>query len=67
MKEHLEKIINGEKKWYQMVETDAVHGPVEIAPCIGIVKAKQKMKSGKATGPSEVIVEIIVASGKIGV
>ena len=27
----------------------------------------QKMKSGKATGPSEVSVEMIVASGKIKV
>ena len=27
----------------------------------------QKMKSEKATGPSEINVEIIVASGKIGV
>ena len=27
----------------------------------------QRMKSGKATGPSEVSVEMIVASGKIGV
>ena len=32
-----------------------------------VVKAMQKMKSGKATGPSEVSVEMIVASGEIGV
>ena len=32
-----------------------------------IVKAMQKMKSGKVTGPSEVSVEMIVASGEIGV
>ena len=31
-----------------------------------IVKAMQRMKSGKATGPSEVIVEMIIASGEIG-
>ena len=30
-----------------------------------IVEAMQKMKSGKATGPSEVSVEMIVASGEI--
>ena len=30
-----------------------------------IVKAMQKMKSEKATGPSEVSVEMIVASGEI--
>ena len=32
-----------------------------------IVEAMQKMKSGKATGPSEVSLEIIVASGEIGI
>ena len=32
-----------------------------------IVKVMQKMKSGKATGQSEVIVKIIVAIGEIGV
>ena len=32
-----------------------------------VVEAMQKMKSGKATGPSEVGVEMIVASSKIGV
>ena len=31
------------------------------------VEAMQNMKSGKATGPSEVSVEMIVASGEIGV
>ena len=30
-----------------------------------IVEAMQKMKSGKAIGPSEVSVEVIVASGEI--
>ena len=32
-----------------------------------IVEAMQKMKSGKATAPSKVNVEMIVASGKTGV
>ena len=32
-----------------------------------IVEAIQSMKSEKATGPSEVSVEMIVASGEIGV
>ena len=32
-----------------------------------IVEAIQSMKSGKATGTSEVSVEMIVATGKIGV
>ena len=32
-----------------------------------IVGAMKKMKSGKTTGPLEVSVEIIVASGEIGI
>ena len=56
------KIINKENKWNHMVETD-VEGPVEKVARNEIVQAMQKM----ATGPSEVSVEMIVASGKIGV
>ena len=48
------------------METDVVR-PVEKEPRNKFVEAMQKMKSGKATGPSEVSVEIIVASGNIGV
>ena len=50
-----------------MVETDLVEGPVEKVVCDEIVESIQSMKSGKATGPSEVSVEMIVASGEIGV
>ena len=66
-KEHMEKIINEENEWDHMVETDVVEGPVEKVARNEIVEAMQRMKSGKVTGPSEVSVEMIVASGKIGV
>ena len=66
-KEQMEKIMNEEKEWDHMVETDVVKGPVEKVVRNEIVEAMQKMKSGKAKGPSEVSVEMIVASGKIGV
>ena len=49
-----------------MVETDVVEGPVEKVARNKIVEAMQNMKSGKATGPSEVSVEMIVTSSKIG-
>ena len=49
-----------------MVETDVVKGPVEKVARNEIVEAMQKMKSGKATGPFEVSVKTIVASGEIG-
>ena len=65
-KEHMEKIMNEENEWDRMVENDLVE-PVEKVVRDEIVKAMQSMKSGKATGTSEVSVEMIVASGEIGV
>ena len=50
-----------------MVETDSVEGPVEKVARNEIVEAIQSMKSGKATGTSEVGVKMIAAIGKIGV
>ena len=64
---HLEKIMNEDNKWDHMVETDLVEGPVEKVARNDIVEAIQSMKSRKATGPSEVSVEMIIASGEIGV
>ena len=63
----MEKIVNEENKWNHMVETDVVEGPVEKVARNEIVEAMQKMKSGNATGLSEVSVEMIVASGEIEV
>ena len=60
----MEKIMNEENEWDLMVEIDVVEGPVEKVARNEIVEAMQRIKSGKATGPSEVSVEIIVASGE---
>ena len=49
------------------METDVVEGPVVKVAHNEIVEAMQKTKLGKATGPSEVSVGMIVASGEIGV
>ena len=66
-KEHMEKIMNQENEWDHMVEIDVIEGPVEKMARHEIVEAMQRMISGKATGTSEVSVEMIVASGEIGV
>ena len=63
----MQKIMNEEDEWDYMLETDLVEGPVEKVARNEIVEAMQRRKSGKATGPSEVSVEMIVASGEIGV
>ena len=66
-KEHMEKIMNKENEWDHIMETDVAEGLVEKVARNEIVEAMQRMKSGKATGPSQVSVEMIVASGEIGV
>ena len=66
-KEHMEKIMNEENEWDQIVDTDIVEGPAKRVAREEIVEAMQSMKSGKATGPSEVSVEMIRASGEVGI
>ena len=44
-----------------------VEGPVGGVTYEEVMKAKNKMKSGKAAGPSEVNIDMIMASGKFGV
>ena len=66
-KAHMERIMNEENEWDQNVEADLVEGPVERVSREEVVKAMGDMKAGKAAGPSEVSVEIIAASGEIGI
>ena len=66
MKEHIDKIMNGENKWDEMMETNAVEGSVKKLNCQEIAEAMQKTKSGKATRPVEESVKMITASGEIG-
>ena len=49
------------------MQADLVEGPVERVSREEVVKALGKMKAGKAAGPSEVSVEMIAASGEIGI
>ena len=63
----IEETCGGGMKRSRMVETDVVEGPVEKVARNEIVEAMKKMKSGKAAGTSEISVEMIVASGEIGV
>ena len=66
-KELMEKIMNENHEWDHMVETDVVEGPMEKVARNEIVEAIRRMKLGKVIGPFEVSVEMIVASGEIGV
>ena len=49
------------------MEADLVEGPVERVSQEEVVKGMGEMKVGKAAGPSEVSVEMIAASGEIGI
>ena len=66
-KEHMKKSLNVENEWDQMAEADMVDGPEEGVTCEEVMKAMNKMKLGKAAGPSEVNVDMTMASGKFGV
>ena len=65
-KEHMERIMN-EEKWDQNVKAELVEGPVERLSREEVVKAIREMKAGKAAEPLEVSVEMIAASGEIGI
>ena len=54
-KEHVENILNDENKLDHMAETNVVEGPVKNVFGKEIVDVMQKIKSGKATGPSVVL------------
>ena len=63
-KEHMEKILNVENELGQMAEADMVEGPFEGVTYEEIIKAMNKMKWGKAAGPSKVNMDMIISSGK---
>ena len=66
-KDHMEKIMNVENEWDQMAKADMIEGPVEEVIYEEVIEAMNKMKLGKAAGPSELNMDMIVASGKFGV
>ena len=65
-KEHIEKILNVKNEWDETAEADMVEGPVEGVTYEEVMKAMNRMKLGKAAGPSEVNMNMIMASGKFG-
>ena len=66
-KEHMERIMNEENDWDQVTDAAMLEGPVERVSREEVVKAMRGMKTGKATGLSEVSVEMITASGEMGI
>ena len=66
--QHYEKLLNTEFSWNpdHLSQEEPVQGPpIEISPAM-IEKALDKMKNGKAPGPSGIVAEMMKASGKVG-
>ena len=61
----MEKIMDEESELDQEMGTDVAEERAEKVTHKEIVEAMPKMNSGKATGSTEVNLEIIIASGKI--
>ena len=61
----MERIMNEEIDWDHNVEGDAVDGPKDCASREEVLQASNEMKTRKATGPSEVSIEVIAASGEV--
>ena len=62
-KDHMVKIMNVENEWDRLAKADMV----EEVTYEEVMEAMNKMKLGKAAGPSEVDMNMIMASGKFGV
>ena len=66
-KDYLERIMNAENDWDRNVEGDAVEGPVVCVSKEGVLQALNEMEAGKVPGPSNVSLELITASGGVGI
>ena len=64
-KEHVKKMMNKEKAWGQKTKIGTVGSPMKEVSLEEITIAIKKIKLGKASGLSEVSMEIINASGKV--
>ena len=66
-KEHMEKTMNKENAWNQKTENNIVEALVKEVSSEKITIAIKKMKLGKASGLSEVSMEMMNANGKVGI
>ena len=63
----MERTVNEENDWDHNVLGDAVEGPVVCVSRVEVLQALNEMKTRKAPGPSEVSLELIAASGLVGI
>ena len=63
---YMERIMNEENDWDRNVEGDAVEGPVECVSRYAVVQALNEMITRKASGSSDVLLELFPVSGGVG-
>ena len=66
-KDYKESIMNEENDLEHSVEGDVVDVPVVYVSRDEVLQVLNEMKTGKAYGPSEVSLELITASGGVGI
>ena len=66
-KDYMERTMNKENDLDDNVEGDAVEAPVDCVSREEVLQSLSEMKTGKAPGPSEVLLELIAASGGVGI
>ena len=65
--DYLERIMNEEIDWDRNVEGDALEVSVVYVSREEVLQAINEMITGKALGPSEALLELIAASGGVGI
>ena len=66
-KDYMERFMKEENDWDHNVEGDAVEGAVVCVSREEVLQALDEMKTGRAPGHSEVSLELIAASGGVGI
>ena len=63
----MERLMNEDNDWDHNVQGDAVEGPVVCVSRQEVLQALDEMKTGKVPEPSKVSLELIAASGGVGI
>ena len=66
-KDYMERIMNEDNDWEYNVKGDAVESPVVSVSREEMLQALNEMKTGKAPGTSEVSLDLLAASGGVGI
>ena len=66
-KDYVDRIMNEGNYWDRNVEGDAAEVAVVCVNREEVLQALNEIKTGKAPGPSEVSLELIAASGGVGI